>query len=177
MRLLLLTFAAALAFQVGLALAPNFLADVWQVDVSGVGVLGSFNALGMTALNVVLGHRTPREAYLLAQVLMALSLGLILATGSAGWLALAFFCRGSWSLARNMTIAQVGLAVDRSDQLGTAYGAVETVMGLALILGPLLAGFLYAWRPSLPFQVSLGLLAVTGLLMARFAPRPQEPAG
>jgi predicted MFS family arabinose efflux permease len=171
-RFLLLTFAAALAFQVGLALAPNFLADVWQLDVGRVGVLGSFNALGMMALNVALGHRPAREAYVFAQVLMALSLGLILATGSVGWLAVAFFCRGSWGLARNMTITQVGQAVDQTEQLGMAYGAAETVMALALILGPLLAGLLYAWRPSLPFQVSLGLLAVTGLLMARFAPRP-----
>ena len=56
--------------------------------------------------------------------------------------------------------------------MGLAYGIAEAVMALALIFGPLAAGLLYARMPSLPFQVSLGLLVLTAPLMWWLAPRP-----
>jgi MFS family permease len=168
--LMALSFGAAFAFQVGYPLAPNFLADVRGFDPGWVGMLGSCNALGITVLYMAAGHRAPRSAYIFAQALMAVSLVILLSTGGLAWVALAFFCRGSWNLARMMTNAQVSQVVDRPE-LGLAYGVVESVMALTLILGPLTAGLLYARTPSLPFQVSLALLAVTAPLMWRFAPR------
>jgi predicted MFS family arabinose efflux permease len=169
--LMLLSFAAAMAFQIGFPLAPNFLADVRGFDAGLVGLLGSFNALGITLLTVAGGQRSPRGAYVLAQALMAFSLVVLLSTGGLAWVALAFFCRGSWTLARMMTVAQVGQVVERPE-LGLAYGIAESVMALALIFGPLAAGLLYARAPGLPFQLGLGLLVVTAPLMWWFAPRP-----
>jgi hypothetical protein len=173
---LALTFGAALAFQIGYPLMPNYLAQARQLDVGAIGLLGSFETLGMTALNILLGARSPHRAYLLAQALMVGSLALLLATGGLGWMALAYFFRGSWSLARNLTNAQVRFALDNAE-VGLAYGLTETVIALALMLGPLAAGFLYARSPSLPFQVSLGLLLVAIPLAARLAPRPSRLAG
>ena len=173
--LMLLAFAAAMAFQIGFPLAPNFLADVRHYDVALIGLLGSFNALGITVLSVALGHRPPRGAFMVAQGLMALSLGLLLSQSGLGWMALVYFFRGSWSLARNMTSTQVGQVVDQPE-LGLAYGVTETVLALTLILGPLAAGFLYARVPSLPFQISLVLLVVTIPLVWAFAPRAPAPA-
>lgn len=173
--LLVLAFGAAVAFQVGYPLAPNFLADVRGYDAGLVGLLGSFNSLGITVLNAAAGHRSPRTAYLLAQALMALSLVVLLSTGGLVWVALAYFCRGSWAMARMMTNAQVGHVVDKPE-LGLAYGIVESVVALSMIFGPLAAGLLYARTPSLPFQASLALLAITAPLMWRFAPRPRSAA-
>jgi len=114
---------------------------------------------------------------MLGQALMAGSLILLLATGNFGWLALAYLLRGSWSLARNMTNAQVRLALEGGD-VGLAYGLTETVIAVALMLGPLAAGFLYARAPGLPFEVGLVLLVATIPLVGRFAPRPRPaPAG
>ncbi len=169
--LMALSLGVAFAFQVGYPLAPNFLADVRGFDPGWVGMLGSFNALGITVLSMAAGHRAPRGVYLFAQALMAISLVILLSSGGLAWVALAFFCRGSWNLARTMMNAQVGQVVDRPE-LGLAYGVAESVTALTLILGPLAAGFLYAGAPSRPFQVSLGLLAVTALLIWRFGPRP-----
>jgi predicted MFS family arabinose efflux permease len=174
--LMLLSFAAAMAFQVGFPLAQNFLADVRGFDAGLVGLLGSFNALGITVLNMAVGQRAPRGTYILSQALMAFSLVVLLSTGSVGWIALAFFCRGSWSLARMMTNAQVGQVVDRPE-LGLAYGVAESVVALSMIFGPLAAGVLYARAPSLPFQFGLGLLALTAPLMWRFAPRLRPQPG
>ncbi len=173
--LMLLAFAAAVAFQVGFPLAPNFLADVRGYDPGLVGLLGSFNSLGVSVLNAVAGRRSPRAAYVAAQALMALSLIVLLSTGNFAWVALAYFCRGSWSMARMMTNAQVGQVVDKPE-LGLAYGVAESVVALSLIFGPLAAGLLYASAPSRPFQASLALLAITAPLMWRFAPRPRPAA-
>lgn len=165
-----LSFVAAMAFQIGFPLAPNFMADVRGFNAGQVGLLGSCNALGMAILNVAGGRRAPRAVYILAQGLMALSLILLLATGALGWVALAFFCRGSWVLARMMTVAQVGQVVDQP-KLGLAYGITESVLALALIFGPLAAGVLYARAPALPFQASLALLGLTAPLMWWLAPK------
>jgi predicted MFS family arabinose efflux permease len=169
--LMLLSFATALAFQVGLPLAPNYLADVRGFDAGLVGLLGSFNALGIAALNLAGGRRAPRGAYILSQALMALSLVILLSTGALGWVALAFFFRGSWGLARMMTVSQVGQVVDKPKMM-LAYGIAESVLALALIFGPLAAGALYTQSPALPFQTSLVLLALTAPLMWWLAPRP-----
>jgi MFS family permease len=45
---------------------------------------------------------------------------------------------------------------------------VETVNSLAFVVAPILAGFLYDWRPISIFPVSLGVLAVTVLLTLVF---------
>jgi predicted MFS family arabinose efflux permease len=169
--LMLLSCAAALAFQVGFPLAPNFLADVRGYDAARVGLLGSFNALGIAALSLAAGQRAPRVTYVVSQALMAFSLVVLLSTGGVAWVALAFFCRGSWALARTMTNSQVGQVV-AMPELGLAYGITESVLALALISGPLVAGLLYARAPSLPFQSSLVLLALTAPLMWWFAPLP-----
>ena len=166
---LLLSFGGALAFQVGFPLAPNFLAEVRRLDVGLIGLLGSFERLGMTLLNFVVGRRAPRWAYLTAQGMMAAGLGLLLTTGNLGALALTFFFRGSWSLARNMTNAQVRLALGEQKP-GLAYGLTESVMAAALILGPLAAGWLYARAPQLPFVTGLALLLLTMPLVAALAP-------
>ena len=171
LSLLLLSFAAYIAFEVGFPLASNFLADVRGYDPALVGLLGSFNALGIVILNVVGGRRGPRGAYILAQVLMAVSLVILLATGQLGWVALAFVFRGSLNLAHMMSAAQVEQVVDRP-KLVLAYGVTESVIALAMIIGPSVAGVLYARSPALPFQVSVALLALSIPLMWWLAPHP-----
>ena len=71
MGFLLLTFGAAMAFQIGYPLVPNYLAQVRRLDAGAIGLLGSFETLGMTALNIIVGPRSPRRAYMLGQALMA----------------------------------------------------------------------------------------------------------
>ena len=46
------------------------------------------------------------------------------------------------------------------NQVGLAFGFVETINNLALILTPILAGFLYDRNPESVFVVSMGVLAL-----------------
>jgi predicted MFS family arabinose efflux permease len=149
---------------------PNFVVEVRGFDVGLVGLLGSANSFGTVTLNLVLGHRLPRRAFMFAQVCLVLSLGLLLVTAGRNWLFLVYFLRAGWYLARNMAAAQVGRVVAPSET-GLAFGLTETVSTTAAILGPLVAGFLYQQHPSLPFQVSIVLVLLSLPLVWRFAPR------
>jgi len=168
---LALILAALFALQVGVPLMPNFIEEVRGGDIVLIGLLGSVNALGNTAANLVFGQlRRPRRGFLIAQAAMAGSLALLLATGNRPLLFAAYFLRSGWNLSVSMGLAQVGRMVGQHE-IGLAYGLLETVVAAAQMLGPLAAGALYTAAPALPFQVSLGLIAVTLLLTWRFAPR------
>jgi MFS family permease len=156
--------------QVGLPLMPNFIADVRGYDVGLVGLLGSVNSLGVVALQLALGQRLPRRAFMLAQACLALSMVLLLATTSQGWLVVVYFLRAGWYLSHSMAAAQVGRVVTAAES-GLAFGMSETVSSLATIIGPLTAGVLYARNPAAPFAASLVLILITLPLFWRFAPR------
>jgi MFS family permease len=165
-----LMFAAMSAMQLGVPFLPNFMAEARGLGVDAIGLLGSVNSLGVVIAAVTLGQRLPRRGFMIGQGLMALSMLFVLVAAGMGWMALAYFLQAGWALSRNMATAQVGRVVE-APQLGLAYGLMETVVSAATILAPLAAGFLYKAAKPLPFEISLGLIAATLLLVWRFAPR------
>lgn len=168
---LALTVAVLFAVQVGLPLMPNFLQEVRGLDVALIGLLGSVNALGVTAANLIFGRLSrPRVGLLIALSATAAALALLLATGSLPLLFGVYLLRSGWNLAVSMTLAQVGRMVSQAE-IGLAYGVLETMVALAQMLGPLAAGALYAAQPARPFQVSLALSLLALPLIWRFAPR------
>jgi hypothetical protein len=66
--------------------------------------------------------------------------------------------------------------VVRPDQLGLGLGLVESAGAAATMLGPLVAGELFARQPASPFWLSLALLPATMLLVWRYAPRRDSHA-
>jgi predicted MFS family arabinose efflux permease len=159
----------------GLPLAPNFLGAQRGLSVTQIGVLGTFNALGLTALNLTLGRQKPRRGFLLAQLLFGVFLALMLSASWFGLIAVAYFLRPAAFVARTLAEARATRVVPRS-QWGIAFGVLETVATAAGILAPLAAGRLYAMDPARPFQVSLALLPITMLLAYLFMRRRDEPA-
>jgi hypothetical protein len=154
--------------------------EVRGYDAGLVGLLGSANSLGVVVLQLALGQRLPRRAFMLAQVCLAVSMALLLVATSPGWLFAVYFLRSGWYLSHSMAAAQVGRVVSAAES-GLAFGMTETVSSAATIVGPLAAGVLYARSPSAPFLVSLVLIGVTLPLFWRFAPKRDahtvEPAG
>lgn len=165
-----LVFAGAFALYIGLPLAPNFLEEVRGFDVRVVGMFGSVNSVGILALSVAFGHRAPRRGFLLAQLLMAVSLGLLLFTSGVGWAGLAYFLRAAWILGRDLLIAQIARVV-APGELGLAIGLGETVLELAVVLAPLAAGWLFDQQPELPLIAGLVLLGLTLPVFWWFGPR------
>jgi MFS family permease len=60
--------------------------------------------------------------------------------------------------------------------MGLAYGITETVGASAVILAPLLAGFLYQINPSLMYIVGFFLILISIAISTRFIPRPEITA-
>ena len=83
------------------------------------------------------------------------------------WYGIGYFFLGGHRLIRAMSLALVQPVV-RAKDVGLAFGMVGTVDSLAFVAAPIVAGFLYDWRPISIFPVSLGVLAVTVLLTLGF---------
>lgn len=165
-----LVFAVFVAMQLGMPLAPNFVSEVRGFDVWIIGLLGTCNSIGSVVLHLFLGGRMPQRMLVITQIMMAAYIFILLSSHSLPWLLVAFFFRSSWHLAHGMTVAQIGQVVSQSN-IGLALGFVESVYGMALVLGPIAAGWLYELAPELPFQVSLILILLTIGLVWRFAPQ------
>jgi MFS family permease len=57
--------------------------------------------------------------------------------------------------------------------IGLAYGLTETVGGTAVIMAPILAGYLYTQQPAWMFALSAGLIVISILVSARYSPAQQ----
>lgn len=163
--------------QIGVALAPTWLADTYGYTRSTIGVLGSVEALGTIALSVALGQMAARRGTSLAMALGAVltvgaHLALLLADArSVG--GLAYLLRGGagtfhWigSGAIGALLGRVALRVPGANERGFAiYYMAE---GAVLAGSTVAAGLLYAsWRPG-PFVLSMGgLVVLTGAAIWR----------
>ena len=169
LRLLVLVLTAGLAMYISIPLAPNFLQRVHAVPVETIGLLGSANALGLVVFNSLLGTHHPRRGWILAQgMLLSSCLLLWLGTGLPFYL-LGYFLRAGFGVARSLSTSLVGRVVE-GNGMGLAFGLSETVNAVAMVTAPIVAGLLFESQPSLPFQVSTVLVALTMLLTWGLAP-------
>ena len=173
LRFAALTWLAFVAMYLGFPLTPNFLADVRGWDVARIGTLGSFQALGMMLLTLLLGrlgdgHRS--RGLLVGQVLVWGSALLLLLTGTFPALALAYLLRGAYQGCRSLTQARATVLGGEAER-GLLLGASETTIAVAQIVAPYVAGWLYAGGPAYPFVASLALIPVTLLLVVIGMPR------
>jgi len=138
-------------------LTPNFLQNQRGIDLMQIGQLLSARGIGVVLLNLVLGQINARLGLLLAQGFMVLfSLLIWLGGGFPIYLA-AYPLMGSYITARGLTIAQ-GRSLVQAANMGAGYGLLETVMSLAIVLGPPLAGYLYSIQPEWIYATSVALI-------------------
>lgn len=158
-RFLPLAFLALFAMYLSWPLTPNYLQSTRGVSLSALGAFGSFNALGVVVLNLILGRRAPGPALVVSQLLVGVSVLLFWQAYALPAFALAYFLAGAFRSSRSLMIATVDGYVGRAE-LGMAFGLMETVGSLVIIVGPPLAGLLYEIRPELPYPVSLVLILI-----------------
>ena len=153
-------------------LTPNFLRDERGLVLSAIGFIGSLGNLGNAIINLLLGYINTRRGFLISQLLSAAFVGLIwLGTGIPTY-ALAYFLLGGYRAARVLAAATVRELVHPA-QMGLAYGLMETANAIPIIAAPILAGFLYKWKPEAPYPTSLILLALSIIVSLSFIPRGQ----
>ena len=80
---------------------------------------------------------------------------------------------GGYRAARMLAMAQVRVLIHQS-QMGLAYGMAEAGNSMALILAPLLAGYLYDKDPASIYPLSLLLITIGVIISFIFAPRDKH---
>jgi MFS family permease len=157
MNYLALVFLIMLGLYLPQPLTPNFLQNERGVDLMQIGQLLSARGVGVVVLNLTLGQLNARLGLLLAQAGMALfSLLIWLGNGLPAYL-VAYLMMGSYITARGLSLAQ-GRSLVQASNMGAGYGLLETVMSLAIVLGPPLAGYLYSIQPEWIYAVSMALI-------------------
>ncbi len=157
-------------------LSPNFLQNERGISLSQMGLIGSLGSLGNVVFNLLLGQINLRLGFVLGQICVALfAFSLWKGTGQA-WYMLGYFMMGGFRATRMLAMAQVRLLIHQA-QMGLAYGMTETGTSAALILAPLLAGYLYDKDPASIYPLSLLLITIGVIISITFAPRKKrEPA-
>jgi hypothetical protein len=126
-------------------------------------------ALGVVFLNLTIGHLEARRGFILAQACVGMFTLLVSRGAGLPWFAAGYFMLGGFRTVRALATAQTRDLVDPG-RMGIAYGLVETVAALALVLASPIAGFLYKLEPHLMYTASLGLILTSltvGLLRIR----------
>lgn len=165
-----IVFIAMFATYLPQPLSPNFLQNERNLQLNQIGQLGSIASLGIVILSLVIGNFEARWGFLIAQLAVSFFALLLWRGGSFGVFALAYFFVGGYRVARSLATAQTRFLVDQA-RMGLAYGITETVSSSAIILSPLLAGFLYEINPSLMYIISIILIITSILFSTRFTPR------
>jgi MFS family permease len=142
-------------------LTPNFLQNQRDVNLMQIGQLLSARGIGVVLLNLALGQMNARLGLLVAQGCMAFFSLFIWLGGSFPVYVLAYLMMGGYTTARGLALAQ-GRSLVQASNMGAGYGLMETVMALAIVVGPPLAGYLYSIQPEWVYIVSL-VLIVAGL--------------
>ena len=129
--------------------------------------------LGVVFFNLSLGQINARLGYKLTMIIMSLFTLLIWRGNSFPVYLLGYFCMGSYRTARALSIAQGRSLVDQAN-MGFAYGMIETVSSLAIVLAPPLAGWLYTHNPIWIYSLSLPLIVAALVITNSFIPRFAE---
>jgi hypothetical protein len=154
-------------------LTPNYLSNQGGYDLSQIGILFSVSSIGVVVLNLTLGSMPAQTGFLLGQAAVALFTLILWWESGLAWYLLGFFMLGGFKTARNLGMAQVRELVP-SAKMGLAYGLSETVSATAVILAPILAGFLYTQNPVLMYAIGFGLLVLSIYVSGRFSPKPGD---
>lgn len=165
-----LAFISIFAMYLSQPLTPNFLEVERDLSFSQIGLLGSAVSIGSVVMNLVLGQINPRIGFILAQTLVGLFALLLWRGNNMYWFGLGHFLLGGYRAARMMIFAQVRPLVHQA-QMGLAYGLTETVNAFAIILAPLLAGWLYTRDPVSVYLMAIALIGVSITIGLMSAPK------
>jgi MFS family permease len=154
-------------------LSPNFLQNERGINLGQMGLIGSLGSLGNVVFNLVLGQLNARLGFVLGQACVALFALLIWKGTGQIWYMLGYFLMGGFRAARMLATAQVRVLIHQA-QMGLAYGMTEAGNSMAMILAPLLAGYVYDRSPASVYPLSLLLIAVGIIVSLLFSPHAER---
>jgi len=166
-------FIANLGMLLPQPLAPNFLQNAHHLSLSQIGSLGAISSVGSVVLSIGFGPLNAGVGFVLGQLLTCLFPLLLWQGTGFPWFAAGFFMLGGYRAARAMSIAQIRDFISTSN-MGLAYGITETISGAALIIAPLLAGYLYETNPEWVPQSAIVIILFSIVLTIGFLKYPKQ---
>jgi hypothetical protein len=162
-----LSFITVLATYLPQPLTPNFLQNQHHLSLEVIGWMAAIGYLGNAVLTLAFGSLNATAGFLIGQMLVGLSTLILWRGNNTIWFSLAYFSMGGFRLLRAMALAYSRSIIHAADT-GLAFGIVETVNYLALILAPPLAGLLYFYDPHFVYITGLGLIAIAFMINLKF---------
>lgn len=160
-------------------LTPNFLQNTHHLGYQTIGQLSAMGNLGAAMLMLALGHLNASAGFLAGQFLVGIFALMMWRGQSFPSFLLGYFLLGGYRLARSMALAYSRSLV-KPNEVGFAFGLVETGNAISVILAPIAAGFLYANNPASVYPVSLIIIGVVLLTNIFLLPKhngSQQPVG
>jgi DHA1 family multidrug resistance protein-like MFS transporter len=166
-------FLAGFSMYLAQPLSANYLQNQQGLSFESIGLLGTISSVGIVVLNLGLGNLQAHVGYILGQSAVAIFTLVLWRGTSFPWFCVGYFLIGGYRFTRSLATAQTKNLVHIS-RMGLAYGITETVGSSAIILAPLLAGYLYQIDPPLMYIVGFGMILASILVSVLFLPRPES---
>ena len=166
-------FLANLGMYISQPLAPNFLQNAHDLNLSQIGSLGAISSVGSVVIMVTLGSMNAGIGFILGQLATGLYSLLLWGGNGFPWFAVGFFMLGGFRSARAMSIAYIRDLISTA-KMGLGYGVVETIGGGGVILASIWAGVLYGRDPSSIFIVAIVLTIMSILATIVFIKFPKN---
>jgi hypothetical protein len=157
-------------------LSPNFLQNQRHLSLGQIGQLYSMSSIGVVVLNLALGQLPARVGFVLGQAAVGLFALLLWQGSGLPWYMTGYFLLGGYKTARSLATAQMQEFVHQA-KMGLSYGLTETVSSTAMILAPILAGYLYDLNPTWMYSTGLALVSASILLNLLFSPAAKVKEG
>lgn len=170
-----LLFATVFTLSLGVAFIPTYLENVRGMAPAVIASVSAAAAVGTASLGLALARlpklqRSPFLTVAIAIFTIAVALLIFRSTAFFPLMAIAFYLRGGMFSAWATHNAALGV-ITPADHRVRAFALIEMVGGIAFALGPVVAGPLYARRPTLPFDVSIAMCTVLIPVMLVYAQR------
>jgi MFS family permease len=166
--LLGLIFLTMFALYLPQPLTPNYLQNQHGFSLRTIGELGAMGSLGNALIMLGLGHLNAPAGMLVGQALVGLFAFSMWQSHSLPLFFGGYFFIGGYRLCRTMALA-FARALVKPNEVGFAYGLVETGNAISAIAAPLVAGLLYNRDPRSIYIASLVAIGMMLLVnLARF---------
>lgn len=168
--LVILAFFSIIILALPQQLTSNYLENQQNLSLVTIGLLGTIGNAGKAFATLVLGGLDNSIGLIIGHLMVAV-FSICLYFGKTPWLfGLGYFAFGGYPLSRLMLVAKIRSTV-KDHEVGFAFGILETIGGFAVVLTPLLAGWLYSKDPRLVYLISfplvLLLIAITLIIFRK----------
>jgi MFS family permease len=164
----LVTLAFSVIY-IGQTLTPQYLEEVRHFSRAWIGGFGSINALGTAIFSLMLGRLSSLRGFFVSLFIVMWSFVLLLLTGAWPVVACAYFILGASNTTRPLAVSLITERIDEH-QRGMAYALIDTLAGLAALVGMNMAGLLYAEYTHWPYIVGIAGIIGVAVLMIMLLP-------